>query len=71
MVLGGVMELHSAGQEMTIAARSVPLVGFMSLVFTRMLGERYCGQLGSLLFCLCDVFQVLINSLINSLVLTQ
>ena len=58
------MELLSAGQEITIATRSVPLVEFMSLVFTGVLGERYRGQLGSLLLRLCDVFRVLINSLV-------
>ena len=38
------------------------LVEFMYLVFTRMLSKSYCRQLGSLLLCLCDVFQALINS---------
>ena len=35
----------------------------MYFVCTCMPGESYCSQLGSLLLCLCDVFQVLINSL--------
>ena len=42
----------------------VPLVEFMSLVFTHMRGESYHRQLRSLLLCLCDVFQMLINSLV-------
>jgi len=40
----------------------VPLVEFMYLVFTRMPGESYRGQLRSLLLCLFDVFRVLMNS---------
>ena len=36
----------------------VPLVEFMYLVFTRMLGESYCRRVMSLL-CLCDVFRAL------------
>ena len=43
---------------------AVPLVEFMSLVFTHMRGESYHRQLRSLLLCLCDVFQMLINSLV-------
>ena len=42
----------------------VALVEFMYLVFTCMPGESYHRQLRSLLLCLCDVFQVLINSLV-------
>ena len=41
-----------------------PLVEFMHLVFTRMPGERYHRRLRSLLLWLCDVFRVLINSLV-------
>ena len=36
----------------------------MYLVFIRMPGESYHRQLRSLLLCLCDVFQVLISSLV-------
>ena len=36
----------------------------MYLVFTRMPGESYRMRLRSLLFCLCDVFRALINSLV-------
>ena len=36
----------------------------MYLVFTRMPGESYRRQLGSLLLCLCDVFRALINFLV-------
>ena len=43
-------------------AADVPLVEFMDLVFTHVLGESYCRWPGSLLLCLCDVFQMLINS---------
>ena len=35
----------------------VPLVEFMYLVFTRMLGESYRRRLRSLLLYLCDVFE--------------
>ena len=36
----------------------------MYLVFTRMPGESSCWWLRSLLLCLCEAFQVLINSLV-------
>ena len=42
----------------------VPLVEFMYLVFTRMSGEHHRRRLKSLLLCLCDVFQAIINSLV-------
>ena len=42
----------------------VPLVDFMSLVFTCMPGESYCRWLRSLLLYLCYIFQVLINALV-------
>ena len=42
----------------------VPSVEFMHLVFTRMPGESCCRWLRSLLLCLCDVFLVLLNSLV-------
>ena len=41
-----------------------PLVEFIYLVFTHMPGEGYHRWLRSLLLCLCDVFQGLINSLV-------
>ena len=37
---------------------------FVFLVFTGLPGESYRRQLMSLLLCLCEVFQVLINSLV-------
>ena len=40
------------------------MVEFLYLVFTRMSAESYRRRLGSLLFYLCDVFRVLINSLV-------
>ena len=40
------------------------LVEFMYPVFIRVPGESYRWRLGSLLLCLCDVFRVLINSLV-------
>ena len=43
---------------------NVPLVEFMYLLFTRMSGENFRSRLRSLLFCLCDVFRTLINSLV-------
>ena len=42
----------------------VPLVEFTCLAFALMPGKSYCRQLRSLLFCLCDAFQALINSLV-------
>ena len=41
--------------------------GVYALVFTHidMPGKTCCGQLGSLLLCLCDVFWALINSLVH------
>ena len=45
-------------------AENVPLVEFMYLVFTRMPGDSYRRRLRSLLWCLCDVFRALINSLV-------
>ena len=42
----------------------VPLVEFMYLVFTRMVGESYCRRLRSLLLYLCYAFRALINSLV-------
>ena len=53
--------LHACLVRVTV---DVPLVEFMYLVFTRMPGESYCRRLRSLLLCLCDVFRMLINSLI-------
>ena len=43
----------------------VPLVEFMYHVFTRMPGESYRRRLRSLLWCLCDDFRALINSLVR------
>ena len=40
---------------------AVPLVVFMYLVFTHMLGESYRRQFRSLLLCSCDVFPAIIN----------
>ena len=48
----------------TMYLENVPLVEFIYLVFTRMPGESYRRRLGSLLLCLCDVFRVLIGSLV-------
>ena len=42
----------------------IPLVEFMYLVFTRILGESYRRRLTSLLMCLCDVFRALINFIV-------
>ena len=42
--------------------KDVPQVEFMYLVFTRMLMRVTTGNLG--LWCLCYVFQALINSLV-------
>ena len=47
-----------------VCHEDVPLVEFMYLVFTRIPGESYRWWLGSLLLHLCDVFRVLINSLV-------
>ena len=45
----------------------VPLVECIYLVFTRMPRESYRRRLRSLLLYLCDVFRVLINSLVCGL----
>ena len=50
--------------------KDVPLVEFMYLVFTHMLGESYHRCLGSLLLCLCDVFRALINPLVCWFIIT-
>ena len=47
-----------------IDSDEVPLVELMYPVFTRMPGESYCRQLGSLLY-LWNAFRVLINSLVG------
>ena len=44
--------------------KDVPLVGLMYLVFTCMPCESYHKQLGPLLLCLCDIFWVVITSLL-------
>ena len=43
--------------------QKIPLVEFMSLVFTSMSGESYCRQLMFVLLYLCYVYRALINSL--------
>ena len=48
--------------RVTIGTTNVPLVEFMYLVFTCVPGESYHMHLGSLLLCLCDIFQALTNS---------
>ena len=60
-----------ASAELTIiyriiwgSSKDVPLVEFIYLVFTRMQDESYKRRLGSLLLCLCDVFQALIDALV-------
>ena len=54
----------SSNDVMLWGCTSHPLVEFMHLVFTCMPGESYGRWLLSLLLCLCDIFQVLINSLV-------
>ena len=44
-----------------VPLEDVPVVKFMYLVFTRMLGESFHRQFRSLLLCLSDIFQALIN----------
>ena len=44
--------------------QDVTLVKFMYFEFTHMPGESYSRELRSLLSCLCDVCQELINSLV-------
>ena len=46
------------------AVENVPQMEFMYLAFSRMPGESQCRRLWSLLLCLCDIFQMLINSLV-------
>ena len=52
--------------QMTLCL-DVPLVEFTYLVFTCMPGESYHRQLRFLLLHLCNVFRVLINSLVQFL----
>ena len=52
------------GPNLMWKKEAVPLVEFMYLVFTRMPGESYRWQLGSLLSYLYYVFRALINSLV-------
>ena len=49
----------------------VPLVEFVYLVFTYLPGDSYSGRLGSLLLCVCDVFQALMNKLPCLLILQR
>ena len=53
----------SIGCTSSIEDVRVPLVEFMFLAFTRMPGESYRRRL-EFLFCLCDAFWELINSLV-------
>ena len=56
--------MHELGHDdYTDYFENLPLVEFMSLVFTRMPGEGYRRQLRSLL-CLCDVVRALIDSIL-------
>ena len=48
----------------SIQNEDVPQMEFMYLAFARMPGESQCRRLWSLLLCLCDIFQMLINSLV-------
>ena len=49
---------------LSFTMEDVPLVKFVYLVFTRMLGKSYHGRLRSLLFRLCDVFRAMLDSLV-------
>ena len=53
---------QSANSQVTVPCTSVPLAEFMYL--TCMPGESYPQWLRSLLLCLCNIFRVLINSLV-------
>ena len=55
----GHLDFHTAPE---FCYEDVPLVEFVYLVFTRMSSESYRSRLRSLWSCLCDVFQVLMNS---------
>lgn len=56
--------LNGLSQSQRLMKEDVPLVEFKFLVFTRMPGESYYRQPRSLLLCVGDIFQVLINSLV-------
>ena len=47
----------------SLEKEDVPVLEFLYLVFTRMLGESYRRRLGSLLLHLCYVFRALSNAL--------
>ena len=51
-------------QHMRELTEDVPPVEFMPFVFTRVSGESYHWQLRSFLLRLCDIFRVLVNSLV-------
>ena len=55
-------ELISTEKNHTKTKQAV--VECMYLVFTHMLGESYCRRLRSFLLRLCDIFRVLVNSLV-------
>ena len=52
-------------QHMRELTEDVPPVEFMPFVFTRVSGESYHWQLRSFLLRLCDIFQMVINSLVG------
>ena len=63
-----VLNIHRNHKAYLGWAEGVSLVEFMYLVFARIPGESYRRRLRSLLLCLCDVFHVLINSLVCMLI---
>ena len=66
--IGGIF-LHSVHRVMSLwksdVFEDVHQVEFMDLAFTRMPGVSYHRQLRSLLLCLCDIFLVLINQILQ------
>lgn len=56
--------VNGLSQSQRLMKEDVPLVEFKFLVFTHMPGESYYRQPRSLLLCVGDIFQVLINSLV-------
>ena len=64
----GVCNAISVGFFCFVWGCHAPLVEFMYLVFIHMPGKCYHRRLRSLLLCLCEVFQALINSFMGLVV---
>ena len=50
------LRVGAGGGWVGVVSEHVPLVEFMSFVFTRMPGESYCIGDSGLCYCVCDFF---------------